>query len=693
MKLLLSFLLISVCSGFSTHETAAIIQLVSEKIQRSTAPAPAAKVSTLPRTLKSKPGPKDSCSKLVAYELGWENWQEIIETNSAIFRPKNDRDLQKILQKSQDNQCVVRMSGARGSHDGLVMQRLEENTVLISLADHITSTREWQDKMIPDTNRVRIGAGKTFYDLTKLIRPEGFLLRTRTAGRYFTIGGVVANMVHGGSKDSGFLHEDVTGLLVMLANGDVMEVTDEDELKYWRNSAGLLGVILAVEFEVIQDTGFQMDLQVKTYDMTSEGFFSSIVTDIFTAVAMNDHLEFFFNPYDGELLILAANMLAASPPDSARLQEYRTAAENLINANEQYDIAYRGAPKYPITSACDLIPTPFCLDSQATAYIMVGVAHDFVESDWATAKSTVNDGYYSTSVTKFHSLDTFAPASTFPQMLGQFLGLFQNFAQSGSSPYYPTGGLQFRFVNPSSKSGILSPVPPIADLEAQFLAENFFPLPALPGAPSGYVALHYTGLTNINDEYSDIFLQQLESLYLNTPLNPSMPSGPGNPLIPVKAVHLGKEWGYGPSPVSGMKHTYYPFSDSSLLTAAYAGRETDLANFNAKRLELDPEGLFSGGAMMRWLDPTNHPLSYFEPRALEGQSCADTNVFYQDASCLSACCGASSLECVRSGLPSGSDCEDSCQCLSSVCEAESSSKPKPKPKPSPKGKPAPMKCA
>ena len=36
--------------------------------------------------------------------------------------------------------------------------------------------------------------------------------------------------------------------------------TDEEELKYWRNSAGLLGIILAVEFEVIQDTGFQMEL-------------------------------------------------------------------------------------------------------------------------------------------------------------------------------------------------------------------------------------------------------------------------------------------------------------------------------------------------------------------------------------------------------------------------------------------------
>ena len=88
-----------------------------------------------------------------------------------------------------------------------------------------------------------------------------------------------------------------------------------------------------------------------------------------------------------------------------------------------------------------------------------------------------------------------------------------------------------------------------------------------------------------------------------------MPSGPGNPLIPVKSVHLGKEWGYGPSPVPGMEHTYYPFSDSSLLTAAYAGRETALASFNAKRLELDPEGLFAGGGNDALVGSNEPPLS------------------------------------------------------------------------------------
>jgi UDP-N-acetylenolpyruvoylglucosamine reductase len=697
MKISGSFLLLSTFGwlGLSTSlNYDAVIRETTEKLKGgSNLTTPLADKQNLHlRTLKAKPkpGPKDPCTKLVAIQLGWENWQKLIQTNAAVFRPQTDQELQNILKASRENHCTIRITGARGSHDGLVMERREENIVIISLADYQTSSPAWQDKVFTDTKHVRIGAGRSFYDLTKLIRSKGFLLPTRTAGRYFTIGGVVSNMVHGASKDSGFIHEYVTSLLVMLANGHILEITTENELKYWRSSAGLLGIILAVEFSLLQDTGFQMNLNRKSYNMNDNHFFSTMISDIFTAVIMNDHTEFFFNPYDGELLTLGGNMLFNTPPDEIRLEQYRIASEALVNENLAYDISYQGAPKYPLNSPCDLIPLPYCLDSQATAYIIVGALHDIVESDWNTASTTVNDGFYSTTVAAFHSLDTFAPSMSFPQMLGQFLGLFQAFTQSGSSVYYPTGGLQFRFINPTSKQGILSPIPPIEDLEASFLSNNFFPLPSLDGAPSGYVALHYTGLTNINDEHSDLFLQQLESLFHNTPLDPTSAVGPTNPLIPVKTIHLGKEWGYGFSPVPGMKHTYYPFSDSSLLDEAYSiGKTSALSDFNSKRMELDPNGLFAGGAMMRWLAPNSHPLSYFEPRALNGQSCSDPNILYENTACLSACCGSTTMTCILSGLSSGKECEDSCQCESMNCQAP----PAPKGKPSPKDKPGPMRCA
>lgn len=592
------------------------------------------------------------------------------------------------MKAARSNGCTVRPTGATGSHDGLVIQRLEEKIVIISLADYQTQHKQWQDKMNLQTLRVRINAGKSLYDLTQLTRSQGFLLKSRTAGRYFTIGGIVANMVHGGGKNEGFIQEQVTGLLVMLASGNIVEITSEDELKYWRNSAGLLGIILAVEFDLLQDTGFEMKYDVKTYDMTSPSFFDTFVGDVLTAVNTYDHSEYFFNPYDGELLILGSGM-SSTPPTNAQLKEYQRAAKNLIDQTANFDISFRGSPKVPISSACDLIPEPFCFDSQASAYIIVGAMHDVVQSDWTTSSTTVNDGFYSTSVPKFHSLDLFAPAGTFPQMIGQFLGLFQAFSQTGSSVYYPTGGLQFRFVNPSSKQGYLCPINPISDLEAKFLAENFFPLSVAytPGAPAGYIALHYTGLSNINDEYSDIFLQQLENLWRHTPLNPSLSVGPANPLIPVKSVHLGKEWGYG-VPISGpgLKHSFYPFSDADLLASAYSAEKlVSLSQFNAKRISLDPNGLFAGGAMMRWLDAADYPLSSFEPRLLNGQSCADPNVFYQDPSCLSSCCSVTSLTCLPSKLTTGMECEDSCQCQSNTCQAPPISK-------GAKPKPSPMKC-
>ena len=63
--------------------------------------------------------------------------------------------------------------------------------------------------------------------------PSGFVLRERPPLQFFTVGGLVSNMVHGGSNTGGFVHQDVTMLLVMLSDGSVQEV-EGDDLSYWR---------------------------------------------------------------------------------------------------------------------------------------------------------------------------------------------------------------------------------------------------------------------------------------------------------------------------------------------------------------------------------------------------------------------------------------------------------------------------
>jgi UDP-N-acetylenolpyruvoylglucosamine reductase len=628
------------------------------------------------RHLKGKPQPKliDPCTKMVADQLGWTNWEEIISTNAAVFRPTSDDQLSKILTAASKKGCTVRISGATHSSDGLVMQRAESNIVLVSLADHQISNSAWRNRLDSDNNRVRIGAGQSLYQLLALIRPQGYLLPTRTSGRYFTVGGIVSNMVHGGGQGAGFLQEYVTSFLVMLANGQIKEISSEEELLYWRSSAGLLGIILGVELQVVRDTGFAMKLDTIDYNLNDPTFIAQFVSDVYTKAAIYTHSEFFFNAYTGNLVVIGADN-SGPIPDTPTLSGYSTAYETLIE--EAGDVSFSGGPKISIPNACAIIPEPYCFDPQATAYLLAMVSNSIVQQDVSQSSGTVNDGFYSTTTAPFHAVDLFAPASNLVQMVGTFLGVFQQFVSS-SSPYFPSGSLQFRFVNPSPKAGILNPIPPIADIQSDFLARNFFPLPSTLGSPEGYVALHYTGISGINDDFSSIFLQQLESAWTSTPLDPTNPAGPTNPLIPVKAVHLGKMWGYGATP--DLFRPYSAFRSQSLIDQVYTvGKSTSIADFNSKRLSLDPSGLFAGGAMMRWLDPSGYPNSVFEPRSLVGQECNTVPPAYADNQCTSICCGDTSGVCLDSGFKSGQSCVEGCQCLSGVCASRVNSKPKPGP--------------
>jgi len=153
--------------------------------------------------VQSKSG--KACTHRVADQMGWSNWHREITTLAPVFRVKNDKELREIIKLSRkinkdgNTQCTVRVTGATHSEDGLVMQRGEENVVVVSLVDHAPDHLEWVPRADPDTGIVRLRAGQSWYEATALYRHHGLVLPERTAGRFFSVGGVIANPVHGGS--------------------------------------------------------------------------------------------------------------------------------------------------------------------------------------------------------------------------------------------------------------------------------------------------------------------------------------------------------------------------------------------------------------------------------------------------------------------------------------------------------------
>jgi hypothetical protein len=77
-------------------------------------------------------------------------------------------------------------------------------------------------------------------------------------------------------------------------------------------------------------------------------------------------------------------------------------------------------------------------------------------------------------------------------------------------------------------------------------------------------------------------------------------------------------WGYGFDPnVTPYTKELVPFKDSTFIADAYSGNKKTaaLSTFNTIRKAMDPNSLFKGGAMLRWLEPS-YTNSDFDPRSV-----------------------------------------------------------------------------
>ena len=329
------------------------------------------------------PDNTNACTKLVAEEQTWKTWKFDVTTFTPVFRPKTDNELKNIIKSSIKNGCTIRMMGSRHSSDGLVMQRTETGVVVISLASHITSVEGWDDSINTQDATFRIGAGKSWYDVSALIRPHGFVLFSRTSSAFFSVGGVISNMAHGGGRDVGFVHDDVTKMLVLTSNGEFQVIDSHDELKFWRNSLGQLGMIVAIEMNIRSESipfvagidpntgqaifdeekgGLRMSRETTVFEQPTDristiGLITNIVKKAYETAATYESSQFFFNGYTPSLTeyrtdFSGPRFSGGTGPfaDPEKEAQYAAATNDIANADINADAAFTGAyfPHYQI---------------------------------------------------------------------------------------------------------------------------------------------------------------------------------------------------------------------------------------------------------------------------------------------------------------------------------------------------------
>jgi len=283
----------------------------------------------------------------------WRPWSKVAETCGTWLMPKNDADLQAIMQYAKQNQFIVRPAGATHSSGGIVTDwENNQDVLVVSLAEYV-APGEWEYTFKEESTgkaTVVVNAGWSPLQLYAQIRPLNYFLPTQTAGPVFQLGGLVANCVHGGNYQRGFLHQYVLRMRVMLHDGTIRVIDEEADLRYWRNSYGLLGFITALEFTLDYRPQFQAYLKQQKVNWNKEDFWTFLKQEAHADISEEDAPfgqpgdrqalmgQFFFNPYEaGETGVASMSAVIWRANENATEPNVRNTVPG--NARSAYSMA------------------------------------------------------------------------------------------------------------------------------------------------------------------------------------------------------------------------------------------------------------------------------------------------------------------------------------------------------------------
>eukprot|EP00930_Biecheleria_cincta_P083636 TRINITY_DN7316_c0_g2_i1.p1 TRINITY_DN7316_c0_g2~~TRINITY_DN7316_c0_g2_i1.p1 ORF type:complete len:743 (+),score=105.50 TRINITY_DN7316_c0_g2_i1:48-2231(+) len=536
--------------------------------------------------------PLDTTMKQFFYGR-WRNWNKLTDTCAPWLMPKNDDDVRSILQYAKANGYTVRPSGATHSAGGLVTDGNDRNVLAVSLAEY-RAPSEWEYSLketAPGEATVIVNAGWSPLQLYQKIRPLNYFLPTQTAGPVFQLGGLVANSVHGGNYQRGFLHQYVKSMRVMLHNGTQRVISDPGELRFWRNSYGLLGIITSLEFSLDHRPQFQSYYIKKQVDWDEENYWSFIKQD--AHADLSDEVipsgragdrkalmgQFFLNPYEAKngkatmsAVVWRANENATEPgiPSAApidvngaytrkmneqvidevlREQSVGGRAKNAFTSSAYSEvIRHWGGPKvFPLGLNTNDIFAP-------NAELMTSLGINGPGMLLHDNQGQMNDGFYANKVPNV----VYAAYFLDPKLVWKAMNiLVQSFEARKKDPVFAWNGPpELRFIKVTNDA-VLNPVPPGIWAVCEFM-----------GFPTGKSDQGWkAAFKSIQDEWQDKL--------------------GGKP-------HLAKFWGFGVD-AAGLVEPYQANRACRIYTDAQK------ASFEEYRRQADPENLFAGGDAMKLL--------------------------------------------------------------------------------------------
>jgi len=271
----------------------------------------------------------NSLPMLKQYDIAWKNWtgnlyyKPFIKDQPYYFMPTTRAELKEIIQNAAKakGKIKIHVSGQRHSATPIILNEMQsfkpEEIKLIATQNepvqwlidlscyHDLGKDGHSDMMInSDEKTVTVNAGVREDELDAYVTANNFMLKTVTAGGFFSIGGISAVDVHGATVNETNFPGTIKSFTVMNANGDVTTYDNNSELfhgikplQFHRVSLGTLGIITSVTIN-LAPRPYKATLvgSQSLYTVNSQKDFISLYKDLLFS-ADKSRVESFYNPY------------------------------------------------------------------------------------------------------------------------------------------------------------------------------------------------------------------------------------------------------------------------------------------------------------------------------------------------------------------------------------------------------------
>ncbi len=250
----------------------------------------------------------------------WWNWSGNLNHKPAsdgvnyYFAPGSLADLKSALaQVAKIPGATIRVSGQRHSQPPLVTDD-NRNAVPAKTTEFLVDMSCYcdlgpgQDESIvlgPGTNQVTVNAGVREDALDAFLTQNNLMMKTVTAGGFFSIGGMTAVDVHGGTVNAPIFAETASAFNILLADGTIKTIDGTlppvngwSPLQFARVSLGGLGIVTSIILDVLpRPSATTLQGGTIRYLLKTKPEFIAQFQQLLTGASKHDRMEVFYSPY------------------------------------------------------------------------------------------------------------------------------------------------------------------------------------------------------------------------------------------------------------------------------------------------------------------------------------------------------------------------------------------------------------